>query len=261
MEKTALKTPESSRLESVTSTFNLLEIMGRRDRAMAVSELARVMGRAKSSVHRMLTTLILCGYVEQETEHGRYRLTTKLWRVGSSAFHNRDLVDIARHELEQLMVSSDETVHLAILDSDCVVYIHKVESPRSIRVQTRIGAEAPSVSTATGRALLAHRPAVLEAVLSKPVRQRTEDTITDPDRILEEIQNVISAGYSVTKRENHPEMGGIAAPIFDFSGDVIASTGVAIPIFRMNDELVERCVPLVRKAAMRISQNLGFEAQ
>lgn len=248
-------------LGSVASALDLLEVLGRRDRPMAVSDIARTLSRPKSSVHRILSTLARCGYVEQESEHGRYRLTTKLWRVGSSAFHSRDLVDTARADLEDLMVSSDETVHLAVLDGESVVYIHKVESPRSIRVQTRIGAEAPLSCTATGRALLAHRPAVLDLVLARPIHQRTAATLTGSEQVRAAIEETRASGIAVTKCENHPEMGGIAAPIFDFSGDAIASTGVAIPAFRMNDDLVERCIPLVRHAARRISRKLGFEQE
>ena len=88
----------------------------------------------------MLVTLVNTGYLEQDPLTSRYQLTTKLWRLGAPAVESLDVVKIARPWLERLVSATDETVHLSALDaSGGIVYVSKVESARSIRVQTRMG--------------------------------------------------------------------------------------------------------------------------
>lgn len=247
---------------SVAGTFEVLDVFGERPGLLPLSAIVEATGKPKSSVHRILSTLVNVGFVEQDAETGHYRLTLKVWRLGMSALGDLDIVKVSRRHLEGLMQAADETVHLAVLDpSGGAVYISKVESPRSIRVQTQIGRLNPSWCTATGRALLAFSPDVSERVLAGPLEARTSKTVTDPKRIKAILAEVAARGYVVTKGENHPEMGGIAAPIRDHSGTVTAACGVALPIFRMDRALVQRCIPLVLRAADAISADLGYNPQ
>jgi IclR family KDG regulon transcriptional repressor len=225
-----------------------------------VAELCRETGQPKSSLHRVLSTLVEAGVLEQN-EHGLYCLTLKLWRIGALAVTGIDVLSIARPHLERLAAAADETVHLAILEGDAgVVYLSKVESPRSIRAQTQIGKVTPSWCTATGRSMLAFDMAARERMLAQPKQKFTSATVTDGKKLSEILDGVARQGFAVTKGENHPEMGGIAAPVRDYSGKVIASCGLAIPAFRMDDMLVGRCAPLVRKATADISRDLGYLA-
>ena len=170
-----------------------------------------------------------------------------------------DVVKVARPWLERLVAATDETVHVSVLDvSGGIVYISKVESPRSIRVQTQIGQLSPAWCTATGRSILAFNPAAAERALAGPLEPRTAKTVTDPRRIRAALREIVAAGYAVTRAENHPEMGGIAAPVRDHAGTVIAAIGIGVPAFRMSRELVDHCVPHVVLAAAGISSELGY---
>lgn len=247
---------------SVAGTFEVLEVFGERPGPLALSAIAQATGKPKSSVHRILSTLVNVGFVAQEPASGLYRLTLKVWRLGMSALGDLDVIKLSRRHLEELMRAADETVHLAVLDpGGSVVYVSKVESARSIRVQTQIGRLNPSWCTATGRALLAFNAAAAERVLAGPLAAQTAKTVTDPKRLRAILAEVAVRGYAVTKGENHPEMGGIAAPIRDHGGSVIAACGVAVPAFRMDRQLVQRCIPLVVRAADAVSSDLGFHQQ
>jgi DNA-binding IclR family transcriptional regulator len=246
---------------SAVGILNVLEVFGRKSQPLSLAQLAAETRRPKSTLHRMLATLVHAGFVEQDRETSKYRLTLKMWSLGMSALAGLDMLKVARPHLEALMTASDETVHLAVLEaSGQIVYLTKVESPRSIRVQTQIGKHSPAYCTATGRALLAFQPETREQVLSQPLQTLTPETVTDPNRLRQILETVAVKGYAVTKGENHSEMGGIAAPIRDHTGAVVASCGIAIPIFRMRRELVERGVPLVVKYANAISTDLGYRA-
>jgi IclR family transcriptional regulator, KDG regulon repressor len=248
-------------IASVAGTLELLEVLGSSSRALSLTTLAAKTGRAKSSVHRALATLVNVGFVEQNPRTSLYRLTLKLWRIGMVALADLDIVRISQPHLDALMSAADETVHLSMLDpSGGVIYVAKVESSRSIRVQTQLGKLNPSWCTATGRALLAFRPEVAGNVLSQPLKPSTPHTVVDPARIRALLADVARKGVAITKGENHVEMGGIAAPIRQHNGEVVASCGVAVPIFRMDRKLVDRCVPLVVEAAGAISAKLGYHA-
>lgn len=254
-------TRQSGIMGSVLKTFEILEVFGRKRKPLSVAELCCETARPKSSIHRVLSTLTRTGAIEQN-ERSEYQLTLKLWRIGVLALGEIDVLKIAQPHLEALSRAADETVHLAILEQDGdIVYLTKVESPRSIRVQTQVGKVSPSWCTATGRALIAFDHDMRQKILSRPKKKFTPLTITDTDQLRERLNDVMRDGYAVTLGENHPEMGGIAAPIRNHSDIVVASCGVAIPAFRMDAELIERCTKLVLKTATAISTDLGHMRQ
>ncbi|MEQ9170891.1 MAG: IclR family transcriptional regulator [Rhodospirillales bacterium] len=243
---------------SVLKAVEVLEVFERKWRPLGVTELARETGQPKSSLHRVLSTLVHAGVLEQN-EQGLYRLTLKLWRIGNLALSEVDLVQVAFPFLEALCRATDETIHLAVLEpGGGVVYLSKVESPRSIRVQTQVGRITPSWCTATGRMLLAHDAALRDRVLAGPMARLTPDTEIDPERLRHIIAKVADDGIAVTKGENNPEMGGIAAPIRDHTGAVVAALGLGVPAFRMDAALIERCSAQVVRTAADISRALNY---
>ncbi|MBK8065382.1 MAG: hypothetical protein IPK29_16065 [Betaproteobacteria bacterium] len=179
--------------------------------------------------------------------------------IGAAAIGRPDVVKVARPWLERLVAATDETVHMSVLDvSGGIVYISKVESPRSIRVQTQIGQLSPAWCTATDAASSPSTPLPPSGSSPRRCWRAHPKTVTDPRRIRAVLKQISVAGYAVTRAENHPEMGGIAAPIRDHAGTVIAAVGVGVPDFRMTRELEEKCVPHVVEAAAGISFELGF---
>ncbi len=247
-------------IASAAGTLEVLEAISKLGVPSSLGSIISATGRPKGTVHRMVSTLVNTDFVRQD-EAGRYFLTLKAWRIGSVAVQALDIADKGRPVLSKLGSETGETVHLAVLDpSGGVVYVSKVESPKSISVQTRLGQINPSWCTATGRSIIAFNALVAEKVLSQKLEKFTNKTIASPVKIKELLDQVRVNGFAVTLAENHPEMGGIAAPIRDHTGAVVASCGVAIPAFRMNAELIDRFIPLVVDAANTISNLLGYTA-
>ena len=228
-------------IASAAGTLEALEVLGSAGGRMSLRDVVAAMRRPKATVHRMLSTLVHTGFVEQDGD-GHYVLTLKAWRIGAAAVRSLDLVERARPILEKLSSETGETVHLGVLDpSGGVVYIAKVESAQSIGVQTRLGQLNPSWCTATGRSLLAFNDAVAARVLAGPLARRTRKTITDVRALRARLAEARERGYAVTIAENHPEMGG-----------------VAIPEYRMDDRVVGRAIPCVLRAAASLSAALGY---
>jgi DNA-binding IclR family transcriptional regulator len=247
-------------IAAAAGTLEVLEAISKLGVPSSLGSIISATGRPKGTVHRMVSTLVNTDFVRQD-EAGRYFLTLKAWRIGSVAVQALDIADKGRPILSKLGSETGETVHLAVLDpSGGVVYVSKVESPKSISVQTRLGQINPSWCTATGRSMIAFNALVAQKVLSEKLEKFTNKTIASPAKIKELLDQVRVNGFAVTLAENHPEMGGIAAPIRDHTGAVVASCGVAIPAFRMNAELIDRFIPLVVDAANTISNLLGYTA-
>ena len=129
------------------------------------------------------------------------------------------------------------------------------EAKGSLRISAEVDVSAAGDAKAVIR--LAFHPEVAERVLAEKLASRTPKTVTDPKRIRTALAEVREKGYAVTRSENHPEMGGIAAPLRDHSGEVIAACGLGIPAFRMDRALIDRAIPLVVRASAEISRLLG----
>lgn len=249
-------------IAAAAGTLQVLEALSRGEGPMTLAQLVQATGRPKGTVHRMLSTLVNTGFATYARATGHYALTLKAWRIGSSALRDFDLVNLARPVLDRLRSETGETVHLSVLEpSGEIVYVAKVVSPKSIGVQTRLGQLSPAWCTATGRSILAHDEQMAERILSGTLAQRTPRTVTDARELRRILARVREDGHVVTRGENHPEMGGVAAPIRDHTGQAIASVGVAMPIFRMTAEVVRVTIPRVLAAADAISRELGHAAE
>lgn len=247
-------------IASAAGTLEILEVLSRGEGPMTLAELVTASGRPKGTVHRMASTLVNTGFATYSRDTGLYALTLKAWRIGSAALRDFDLVERARPHLDALRAQTGETVHLSVLEAPAdIVYVAKVVSPQSIGVQTRLGQLSPSWCTATGRAILAFDETAAESVLAQRLERHTPKTVVDPKALRRILARVREQGYAVTAAENHPDMGGVAAPVRDYTAQVVASVGIALPVFRMSEQMVQKMVPSVCGAAEAISAAMGYE--
>lgn len=236
----------------------LLEALAMSDGPRGVTALANQLGMAKSDVHRLLRALAGQRYVRKAAESGRYECTLKVWELGALVAERLDLRRVARHHVENLAHETSEAVHLSVLDGVDVLYVDKIDSPQPVRAYSRIGGRAPAHCVATGKALLAHAP---EAVLDRAVgalQRYTPRTITNAAALRKELRRVREAGYAINRGEWRESVCGLAAPIFDVSGNAIAAIGVSGPIERLTHGRLREFAPLVVSAAREISRALGF---
>ena len=249
-------------IESVSWALGLIELLGRSTEPMGFTDIVKATGRPKSSVHRMLLTLMHHGFVDKIGGAGPYRVGSKLWGLGLTALGDRQLATTARPYLRRLMTMSEETVNLAILleGEASMMYVDKIDGPKMVHVNSPVGLISPAWCTATGRSMLAHRREAWDRVLAGPLKRLTPHTVTDPKELRAILEKVVHSGYAVARGERGIEHGGIASAIRDHSGHVVASCGLALPAFRMNKALVSRCIPMVMETAQAISKALGWRS-
>jgi DNA-binding IclR family transcriptional regulator len=185
----------------------------------------------------------------------------KLWWLGCSAIRRLELSHIAQPHLQGLALSTRELVNTAVLDGKEVVYIEKLDSLQSVRAHIPIGGRAPAHCVATGKAIMAYLD---EAELSKilaGMKKFTDRTIVGIEPMKKHLEQVRKRGYSINAGEYHADVGGLAAPIRDAAGRVIAAIGVTAPINRLTRATIPRIAQLTIRAGEAISYGLGFNPQ
>jgi len=213
--------------------LGLLEVLAHSARPLGVTELATRIGLGKSNVHRLLQALVELGYVRREGDGGTYAASIRLWELGSAVLANLDLRQAAQAWMDWLLDRTRETVHLSVLDGDDVVYVHKLDSLEPVRAYTQIGGRGPAHCVATGKAMLAWIGESGLDAMSRRLERFTPRTVCDPTEFLREMERVRQHGYAVNRGEWRESVGGIAAPVRDPSGRVVAAVGVSGPIERL----------------------------
>lgn len=252
----------SGRLSSVTSALLVLKAFSAEEAEIGISSMAKRLGLAKSTVHRLAVTLAAEGFLEQNPENGRYRLGLSLFALGALVRRRMDVAHESRPLLGALRDRTQEAVHLAILSRQSIIYLYNLESTQAIGMRSYIGTLKPAHCTAEGRVLLAHAATpVVEAVLAGELVSRTAKTLTVPADIRVALDEVRQLGYAVDDEESEAGMRGVAAPIRDLSGKVVAAVGLAGPIQRLTKKELRALAVDVVATSDAVSARLGYRGR
>ena len=253
---------ENYLIQSVSHAFDILESFTRTDKELGVTELSKRLGLHKNNVFRLLATLEHRGYIEQNKETENYRLGPKTLQIGSIFIEQRECRRQARPILEDLMAATGETSVVAVLRANKVVYMDSVETDRTVRAVSRIGAILPAHCTAVGKSQLAFLPAadIERLYAERDLPAMTERTLCTRDLLLKDLDAVRQHGYAVENEECDLEVKSVAAPVRDVSGSVIAALGIVAPASRLSDGRIQQDGVAVRvqEAAHTLSTKLGF---
>jgi IclR family KDG regulon transcriptional repressor len=248
-------------VRSLVKALAILDCLSLDRPELGVSEIARQLGMPTSTVGRLLVTLRSAGVLSQDPTTQRYRIGSKVLSWGAVYMNGLDVREKARPMLEELHRLTQETVNLYVLDGLERVCADRIESPQRVRVIVHIGERMPLYAGSAGKAILAYAPSTLvERILEKPLERMTDNTITDPDKLLEELRSIRNHGYAISDSERFIDVLGLAAPVFDATGNVVASLNVAGPLVRFGDAEVAKYAPKVMQLAQEVSQSLGYIA-
>jgi IclR family KDG regulon transcriptional repressor len=252
---------ESKRLSSVATAIALLKAFSEDEVEIGVSSLARRLGVAKSTVHRLAVTLVAEGMLEQNPDNEKYRLGIALFGLGALVRRRMDVSTEARPHLFALRESTRESVHLAILDRAEIMYVYNLESTQAIRMRSDIGVRKPAFCTAEGLAMLAFQPpALIDEIVRRGLKPRTPKTRTSAQEFRAALDRVRRDGYAIEDEESEAGMRSVAAPIRNGAGEVVAAVGLAGPVQRLSDETLARYAPEVVHAAEIISVRIGYRS-
>jgi IclR family transcriptional regulator, KDG regulon repressor len=248
----------SATLSSVANAARVLKAFNHNDREWGVSDLARRLAIAKSTTHRLLATLTDEGLLEQDPETGRYRVGLAIFDLAAAA-QSMDLHEALLTPMTTLRNQTGETVQVAVLDGREVVYVHRLDSPNTVRLFLEVGRRNAAHSTGCGKALLAFMPPdQLERVLKNwKLVAKTPHTIVDVAVLRDDLAASRRRGYAVNRRESEAGVISVASPIRDVSSHVIAAISVAGPAERLEPHELQ-LAQLTMEAAATISRRLGY---
>jgi len=250
---------DSARLSSVTTAIHLLKTFTEEDNELGISELAKRLGVAKSTVHRLAGTLLDEGLVQQNPENGRYTLGVGLFSLGSLVRARLDVTSESKHILHELREQTQENVRLAVLERQSVVFLHDFESPQTLRLRSSTGQLRPAFCTAEGLCLLSGlREPELSEFMALPRPARTAKSVTDEDAMRLRIRRTKRIGYAVEDEECDEGTRCIAAPIHNGDGRIVAAVGIAGPRIRIRKREFTKMAPLATECAHSISERLGY---
>lgn len=250
-----------TRLSSVTNALRLLKVFSDQDSEIGISDLARRVSLAKSTVHRLACSLVEEGMLEQTESEGKYRLGLTLFELGSLVRRKMDVTTEARPYLRALSERTGETIQLAVLEQTTALYINVIESQRALRMSYQVGTRAPLHCTAVGKVLLAHAdPQVFAATVAQGLRALTGATISDTEILRRDLALIRSRGYSLEDEEAEPGLRGVAAPVRDFSGLAAAAIGISGPTHRMSKKVLAVYARDLLEVSNAVSQRLGYQA-
>lgn len=246
-------------VQSVDRALAILGIVSQHNQ-IGITDICKALDLNKTTVYRLLSTLMNNGYIEQVKGSNKYRCTFKLFEMGNKRIQDLDLLEEAKPALEKLADLTKETVHLVVEEGTEIVYIHKVESTNTIRMHTWVGKKNPMYRTAVGKAILAFsdKEKAIDIWNKSEIVQNTPYTITNINDFLEQLVLVRKNGYAIDNEETEIGIRCVAAPILNFSKNVIGALSISIPTIRFPENEIEIYGNHVKKCSEVISKKLGY---
>lgn len=255
----AQQTTQVQGAASFSKFMVVLQIIADEPGALDIARLTKLAPFPRGTVYRIVSALIAEGLVTQHRENGTYRLGQRLIRLASKSWETSDLRTLARESLTALRDATDEIVHLAVPSGNSMVYIDKLESSNTVRMQTSIGAQVELHTTSVGKAWLSGLPdARLHTILaSLDLRRHTKNTFTSPEALFEELVKTRDRGYAYDFEENEPDIRCFGSPVFNRQNEPIGAISISIPAYRYDDTRHKRYATLVRQTAQAITGALS----
>lgn len=252
-----LKNP--SGVQSVERSLDIIETIATEPHGMGVSSISEATGMSKSTVHRLLATLLERGYVEK-TEDSIYKVGLKLIEVTSLYLNSLELHTEARPYISKITRDLGLTAHLGILEDDQVVYLEKMDILSSVQLYRQIGLRVPAYISSLGKCLLMrYSHDELESVLKNCSFQKlTDNTITSMEEFHNEMNIVRQNGWAIDDEESAMDYRCIGAPIYDYRGDIIAAISASGNLSLIPDERIEFVANYIKDTALEISRGMGY---
>lgn len=255
-----MKDPNEYNVRAVERAIQILECFDDQHPERGISEIAQAVGLHKATAYRIVTTLVNYGYLEWIAEAQKYRLGLALTNLGFKVIRRMDLRHEALPYMKQLVEKWDETCDLSIFDQEKVFYIEVLRGDHALTISAAVGQRLPAYCTASGKLFLAYLPEPeLIKILDQPLTKYTENTITSPDQLRKQLNDIRNQGYAVDYEEYEQGVCALAAPIFNRMGSVIATIGSPSPTSRMTPERIAKIAESFKEAARAISQRMGHD--
>ena len=248
-------------VKSAVRVLQIFELLSNHPDGLTVKEIARGLSLPQSSTFNLVVTPFEEGYLQQDPLK-RYKLGAKLIQIGTAAMDSMDISSQGVPYLKQLMDGVQETVFMAMLSDDQLVYIAKIDNNRSIRTTAQPGSRKPLYCTGLGKAFLAFLPEKERSRLLDRIQfvRFTRNTITDREQLEGQLTYFTELGYAIDDEENEEGLFCLAAPVFGADGVIKAAISTAGP----KDRMLKRKAVIAKQllhTAEKITESIGGHAK
>jgi DNA-binding IclR family transcriptional regulator len=238
---------ESFYNRSLERALQILIAFSNERQSLTLAQLSKSLSLSRATVLRLCSTLIRYDFLRQDPESKLYSLGFRLFELGNIVSYSFSLRRIASPYLEQLHMKLDKTIFLGILDNDEILYVDKKENPEDpISFTSKIGTRRPPYWGMLGSALMA------------PLTAVTKKSITKKEEFKKWLQRIREQGYAIDVETALEGIGGVAAPIRDFTGKVVASIGVSFIASSVHSNELKKMIKEVEGTALTISKEIGY---
>jgi IclR family acetate operon transcriptional repressor len=253
-----MTTPAGEGTGALEKALDVLEAIGAAPEGLGQSELADHLALPRTTVYRLLATLVARGLVRRDPLRKVYCLGFRCFEMARQAYAMPDLVAAAALELRALRDLTGETTYLATLDGREVISLERCDGAHSQRSAAVLGQRKPVYCTSQGKAILSVMPdeardAIVREAVLKPL---TPLTITDRRRLQAELRITRARGYAIDDEEIVLGVRCVGAPIVDGAGQVRGAISVAGPAYRLTRARLELLGPEVAEAGRRVGAQL-----
>ena len=247
-------------IEVLTRAINVLSMFGHARPQLSLSEIVAAVGLPKTTVFRLLSSLVARDFCEFDPASGKYSLGFALVRLADIRRRQTNVHDVAIPIMRDIRNEVNETVILSVRSGDFRVHIDFVEGLLPMRRMADLGVRAPLYAGAASKVLLAGmEDDEIESYLARTeLTPLQKATITSKAVLWREIQTIRKRGYAESKGEIFTGGGALAAPLKDFSGKTVAVMDILTPEHRYTAQHRERCIALLLDGARRGSERLGL---
>lgn len=245
------------KVKSLQKAIEVLNCFTRKPN-LGVTEISEQLGLYKSNVHNILNTYKAMGYLEQDAETGKYRLGIGIFDLSRALGDRFTLTKIAMPYMQELANITNKNVYLAVPRMDEVLYLDATyPADATYLMRSLLGERAKMYCTGLGKAMLSgmnHEQ--IEACISADMRPYTENTITDREQLLNELQLTKVRGYAVDNMEHEFGIKCVALPIFDNRRQVVAAISVSGASVQFTDEKIVEIAELIKKYVKLIESRI-----
>lgn len=253
--------PKLYNVRAIERALQILSAFDDEHPERGVSDIAELMGLHKATTHRIIMTLVNCGYLERTADGDKYRLGLKLASTGLSVVQRLDFRREALPYMRQLAEKFKENCDLGVLDQGEVFGVEVVPSNQAVMIASRVGFRMPVHCAASGKVFLAFLPdSERDRLLSQPLKAHTGKTITSASELRRQLAEVQKNGYAIDDEELEVGVRAIAAPIRNRDGEVVAAMSIPGPTSRMTEERVAELAAALLEASAAISAHMGWRA-
>ncbi|CAM3258509.1 transcriptional regulator, IclR family [Paracoccus aminovorans] len=247
---------DKSSLPPSYRNLQILEVLASEGRPLTATEINASLNLPVPTIHRLVGNLEAEGFLIRHIDGRSYQPGPKLRQMmqGVIRFWHQDLPQ--RDVLIRLNQRLGETCNLSIPDGDAMLYIDRVETQWPLRIQLHVGSRVPLHATSAGKMALSQiDDGKLGRYLKRAeLRAYTAQTLTDPDRLREELRQIRQQGYSSDTGEFVPGMIAMAVPVLDRSGQLIATVSFHAPVQRLTLAEGMKYLPDLRAAAEELAE-------